>query len=79
MSEISPRTARDYALREHQREIEAEDAAKEVREELLAAIDEHRLPDLSPETVRLARQAAPYGEYPSHKVLLMCFEHVLPQ
>ena len=59
------------------RQLAAADSAKEVRRELLSCIKDNRPPVLSAAVVQDATRAAPYGAFPSHRTLMMIFEHEL--
>lgn len=52
--------------------FQAEEAATEVRTELLAAINENRAHTLGAHTIAAAKKAEPIGSHPSHTTLLTC-------
>jgi len=75
---VTPQQIKAFLLAKKLRSLNAESAAKEVRAELLAALDEDRRPVLTPEVVAHASRAEPYGEFPSHRTLMLCYRHELP-
>ena len=77
MTDLSPDAVRALILRTRKREIGATESAKEVRRELLSCIEDNRQPILSAAVLQDAKRAAPYGAYPSHRTLMMIFEHEL--
>ncbi len=62
-----------FLLKKKQVQFEAREAAIEVHDELLAAINENRAHTLDAHTIAAAKKAEPYGNHPSHTTLLLCY------
>jgi hypothetical protein len=57
--------------------IQSSSARDEVREALNDCLFSGEFPQLSPQVISAARRADESGEFPSHKVLMACYEDLL--
>ncbi len=73
MKKLSQEAMMSFLAKKKMVGFEAQEAAIEVRTELLAAINENRAHKLSELTIAAARKAEPYGTHPSHTTLLTCY------
>jgi len=63
----------DFLLRQRMTQLRSADAAVEVRQELLAAINDNRAHNLDAHTISVSKHAVPHGAHPTHRTLLTCF------
>ena len=73
MKKLTPDAAMNFVLRKRMIQLRSKDAAKEVRAELIAAINERREHTLTSEVIAISKHAKPYGPHPSHATMLICY------
>jgi hypothetical protein len=78
VSKATPEAVKALLLKKRLETKRGEKSARQVREALIAALEHDAPPDsLDPQAVSLARKAPPHGPFPSHRTLMLIFEHEL--
>lgn len=77
MANLHPEDAKRILLYKRLQEMRAQDAAEELRDVLLLSLHTDSLPDVPRETSKRARRAKPFGEFPSHRTLMLCYGDLL--
>jgi hypothetical protein len=77
VSSATRQQIQNMMIRRRLKGLQASSAREEVRETLNDCLFSGEFPQLSPETIVAARRADESGEFPSHKVLMACYEDLL--